>query len=45
MNSKPNKYAFTKSHYFINILNEDTSLDKDLYIKIICMKKLQKHMK
>ena len=35
MNSEPNKYAFTKSHYFINTLNENTSLDKDLYTKII----------
>ncbi len=36
MNFTPNKYAFTKSDYFIKILNETNELlDKDLYTKII----------
>jgi len=39
MNFTPNKYAFTKSDYFIKLLNEinetNEPLDKDLYIKIL----------
>ncbi len=45
MNFTPNKYAFTKSHYFIKLLNETNELlDKDLYTKIISQYELFNNM-